>query len=479
MLTFVGQGYRGEVDRDEIALVEFQNERPDSAKNQEAVSLASTKVWTTAVEVDPQWITDDFNELPAGVWAALQEERQATALRCCRQHPKAVAWSLVLFFTVVMEAYDKSLISGFMAFPAFQRRYGAPIGSPKESREEQRYEISAAWQMGLQNAALACEIIGLLAHGYITYVTGYRKMLILCLLWLTIAIFPSVFATSIGTLAVGQALCGLPWGVIQTLAATYAAEVVPSTLRACVLSNVNMCWLIGQFAAMGVLRILVRDNSQWSYRIPFAMQWAFVLPLLIGVYFCPDSPWWLIRHERQADARRALQRLVNQDHLNIDDTVMVMAGFDPTHSLSLSTGMYGMGILGGVISWGLLSFVGRRRLYLCGLFFALIFLVVGGVSAIALTSTGVVNWILGGLIIAMTFTYNVAIGPVCYVLVAEIPSTRLRVKTVALARVAYNICIMINNLLAPQMLSPSGWNLKGKVCFVVKGPFLSGVGYPI
>jgi SP family general alpha glucoside:H+ symporter-like MFS transporter len=87
-----------------------------------------------------------------------------------------------------------------------------------------------------------------------------------------------------------MALAGLPWGVIQTLAATYAAEVVPSTLRACVLSNVNMCWLLGQFAATGILRILVHDNSQWSYRIPFAMQWAFVLPLLIGVYFCPDSP---------------------------------------------------------------------------------------------------------------------------------------------------------------------------------------------
>jgi SP family general alpha glucoside:H+ symporter-like MFS transporter len=212
MLTFVGQGYRGEANRDEIALVESPNERSYSTKNQEAVSLASTKdpeAWTTAVGVDPQWITVDSNELPAGVWAALQEERQATALRCCRQHPKAVAWSLLLFFTVVMEAYDKSLISGFMAFPAFQRRYGAPIESPEESREEQRYEISAAWQMGLQNGALACEIIGLLAHGYITYVTGYRKMLILCLLWLTIAIFPSVFATSIGTLAVGQALCGM------------------------------------------------------------------------------------------------------------------------------------------------------------------------------------------------------------------------------------------------------------------------------
>ncbi|KAH6885001.1 general substrate transporter [Thelonectria olida] len=433
-------------------------------------------------------------DLPANVRRALDKERQATLLRCCRQYPKAVAWSLLLFCTVVMEAYGKSLISGFMALPAFQRRYGTPIESSAEPAGKQHYEISPAWQMGLQNTAIACETIGLLAHGYITYVIGYRKMLIICLLWLMIAIFPSFFATNIGVLAVGQALCGLPWGVIQTLTATYAAEVMPSTLRACALSNVNMCWLIGQFTATGLLRILVRDNSQWCYRLPFALQWALALPLLIGVFFCPDSPWWLIRHERQADARCALKRLVNQDHLSIDDTILIMehtnmiekkydyggasywdcfkganlrrteiacvawscqalcglalasyapyfliqAGFNSTHSFSLSTGMYGIGILGGIISWGLLTFIGRRKLYLCGICLALVLLAAGGIAAVALTSTSVVNWILGGSIIALNFTYNITIGPVCYVLVAEIPSTRLRIKTVALARVAYN-----------------------------------------
>jgi SP family general alpha glucoside:H+ symporter-like MFS transporter len=134
--------------------------------------------------------------------------------------------------------------------------------------------------------------------------------------------------------------------------------------------------------------------------------------------------------------------------------------------------MYGIGILGGIISWGLLTFIGRRKLYLSGICFALIFLTVGGVSSVALTSTAVMNWILGGSIIAMIFTYNITIGPVCYVLVAEIPSTRLRIKTVALARVTYNIFMMINNILVPQMLNPTAWDLKGKVYFLYIGTTL-------
>ncbi|KAH7109360.1 hypothetical protein EDB81DRAFT_769197 [Dactylonectria macrodidyma] len=513
---------------DEIALVEIHSVKEDSVTDKPhglsmtGVPSPSHVTINTMDMLPPPRLSASSEDLPANVRRVLHNERKLTFLRCCRLYPKAVAWSLLLFCTVIMEAYDKSLISGFIAFPAFQRRYGSPTKSLARSPEEQRYEISPTWQMGLQNAAVVCEIIGLLAHGYITYTIGYRKMMIASLLWMCIAVFPAFFATNIKVLLAAQALCGIPWGVIQTLAATYAAEVVPSTLRACVLSNVNMCWLVGQLIGTGVLRILVQNESEWSYRLPFALQWAWAGPLLIGVYLAPDSPWWLIRHERQADARRSLARLCNGNVLDIEDTITVMehtnmiekkykhggssykdcfrganlrrteiacvvwscqalcgstltgyapyflsqAGFDPSHSFSLSTGMYAIGILGGMISWVLLSVVGRRRLYISGLFSAVLLLVIGGILSVVWSKPTGVNWALGGLIIFMTFTYNLTIGPVCYVLVAEIPSTRLRVKTVALARVTYNIFIIINNVLAPQMLNPTAWNLKGKVCFV-------------
>jgi SP family general alpha glucoside:H+ symporter-like MFS transporter len=83
---------------------------------------------------------------------------------------------------------------------------------------------------------------------------------------------------------------GLSWGVIQTLAATYAAEVVPSVIRAAILSNVNMCWLIGQLMGTGILRALIKNTSDWSYRLPFALQWAWAVPLLFVIYFAPESP---------------------------------------------------------------------------------------------------------------------------------------------------------------------------------------------
>jgi MFS transporter, SP family, general alpha glucoside:H+ symporter len=38
-----------------------------------------------------------------------------------------------------------------------------------------------------------------------------------------------------------------------------------------------------------------------------------------------------------------------------------------------------------------------------------------------------------------TFIYDFTVGPVCYSLVADIPSTRLKIKTVVLARNLYNV----------------------------------------
>ncbi|KAH7128948.1 hypothetical protein EDB81DRAFT_871672 [Dactylonectria macrodidyma] len=527
-------GSSGNSSKDEIVLL------PTSSKNgivkitEIETHVSAPEPAVTAPEDDRPADMRDVLWLPRGssssddtgtrVQRGLKAEKEMTLLACCRQYPKAIGWSLLLFLTVVMEGYGKSLISGFIALPAFRRRYG----ELSESTSGQIYEISPLWQMGLQNAAVGCEVLGLLAHGYVTYHIGYRKMMLLSLVWMCFGVFPAFFANNIVVLIVSQAICGVSWGVIQTLAATYAAEVVPAVVRACLLSNVNMCWVIGQLIGTGILRSLIHNSSEWSYRLPFALQWAWAVPLLIGISFAPESPWWLIRREKRVEARHALQRLTKQSHLDIDDTIAVMehtnrverklnyggasyadlfkganlrrteiscmvwsvqalcgwtltgyapyfleqAGFDSSKSFSLATGMYGMALVGGIISWFLLSYVGRRKLYLAGLFAAVILLSLGGILAVALNGHSALNWSLGAILITTTFAYNLTLGPTCYVIVAEIPSTRLRVKTIALARVVYNIFTIINNVIAPQMLNPTAWDLQGKSCFVYAGTAL-------
>jgi SP family general alpha glucoside:H+ symporter-like MFS transporter len=47
--------------------------------------------------------------------------------------------------------------------------------------------------------------------------------------------------------------------------------------------------------------------------------------ILIGTVFAPESPWWLVRHERREDAKRALLRLTRRgDDFNADNTVVMV-----------------------------------------------------------------------------------------------------------------------------------------------------------
>jgi SP family general alpha glucoside:H+ symporter-like MFS transporter len=82
---------------------------------------------------------------------------------------------------------------------------------------------------------------------------------------------------------------------------------------------------MGQFIASGVLRALVDRSDQWAYRIPFGLQWVWPIPLIIGTYLAPESPWWLVRQGRIEDAKKAVRRLAGvNEKLSEDETVAMM-----------------------------------------------------------------------------------------------------------------------------------------------------------
>lgn len=81
--------------------------------------------------------------------------------------------------------------------------------------------------------------------------------------------------------------------------------------------------------------------------------------------------------------------------------------------------------------------VGRRTLYLWGqIGMFIILIIIGGLGVPSVNSS--TGWATSALLLLLTFLYDITVGPVCYSLVAELPSTRLRIKTVVLSRNIYN-----------------------------------------
>jgi SP family general alpha glucoside:H+ symporter-like MFS transporter len=136
---------------------------------------------------------------------------------------------------------------------------------------------------------------------------------------------------------------------------------------------------------------------------------------------------------------------------------------------------------------------GRRTLYLSGQAITFIFVLLIGIlscvndfvaahsktkknpSEIIDPHPSPLNWTIAALLLAFTLAYDATLGPICYSLVSEIPSTRLRSKTIVLARNCYNISGIITNIITPRMLNPTAWGWGAKAGFFWAGTSVLGI----
>lgn len=108
-------------------------------------------------------------------------------------------------------------------------------------------------------------------------------------------------------------------------------------------------------------------------------------------------------------------------------------------------------IIGGVICWFLFPHLGRATIYMCGLTFMFICLVIiGGLGWADGTEA---KTAIGVLLVISTLCNMITIGPACYPIVAETPSGRLRYKTIVIGRFMYNVVGIFKNVVTPRMLS--------------------------
>lgn len=440
--------------------------------------------------------------------AASDKEHNMTLLQGVKLYPKAIAWSVLISTCIVMEGFQVCLLPNFYAFPQFREKYGQYVES------DGTYQVSAPWQAGLSNGANVGSIIGLMINGWVSERIGYRKTVMGCLVLITAFISILFTAQNVQTLLAGEILMGLPWGVFQTLTISYASEVCPVALRGHLTTYVNFCWGIGQVIGIGSIKGMSGRNDQWAYRIPFGLQWIWPVPLLIGVFFAPESPWWLVRKGRLDEAKKNLERLTSRNRLSnfdADETVAMMvhttalenkitagasywdcfkvtdlrrteivcmcwaiqnlsgnsfsgystyfleqAGLSSGNALSFALGQYSINCVGVFGAWYLMACgIGRRRLYflgLCGLFTML--MILGFLGLVPQSHNHGASLAAGSIMLVWAMCYQLSVGTVCYSLVGEMSTRRLQIKTIVLGRACYNIIGIICSVLTPYMLNP-------------------------
>jgi SP family general alpha glucoside:H+ symporter-like MFS transporter len=322
-------------------------------------------------------------------------------------------------------------------------------------------------------------------------------------------------------------------GTYVVVAPAYASEVCPVALRGVLTSWINLSFVTGQLIANGVIAGTSRLDSHWAYSAPFAAQWVWPLIILILWPFAPESPWWLVRKGRIDEASHSLRRLaspkvdttptlamiietdklehameagssymdcfkpVNLRRTEISIgvyTIQVLsgiylvgyatyffelAGLATTHAFAMGVGFLAVGFLGTLCSWVLLSYCGRRRIYNFGLAaLVVILLIIGIIDCLPnYPNRPALAWTQSSLMLLWNFTYDLSVGPVCFVLICETSATRVRSKTIALATAVQATVAIGMTVAIPYLINPDQANGRGKIGFFFGGLSLLSLGW--
>jgi MFS transporter, SP family, general alpha glucoside:H+ symporter len=145
------------------------------------------------------------------------------------------------------------------------------------------------------------------------------------------------------------------------------------------------------------------------------------------------------------------------------------AGLSTSDAFKFNIGNNATSFVGTMLAWPLLFYFGRRTVFMGGLsVMTVLYFAIGfaGIPSIKDTSA---NWARSSLLVIYLFVYCPTVGATVYPIVGESGSTRLRGKTVALARNFYSLISIVSGVLVPYMLSPTAWNWSAKAGFFFGG----------
>ncbi|KAJ6794126.1 putative plastidic glucose transporter 2 [Iris pallida] len=162
--------------------------------------------------------------------------------------------------------------------------------------------------MCLGGAFVGCLFSGLIADGI-----GRRRAFQLTALPMIVGACLSASTSSLEGMLLGRFLVGTGMGVGPPVTSLYVAEVSPPSVRGTYGSLIQIATCLGLLAAI-FMGIPVRENMGW-WRVCF---WVSAVPaafLALCMEFCAESPHWLHKRGRVAEAEDEFERLLGGPHL--------------------------------------------------------------------------------------------------------------------------------------------------------------------
>ena len=333
----------------------------------------------------------------------------------------------------------------------------------------------------LVSAALIGAVTGSILSGRLTDLIGRKRAILITAGIFIVGSILCALATNIGVLVTGRIAIGVAIGVASYTAPLYISEIAPPNLRGGLVTLNQLAITIGILLAY-VVDAVFAGSGNW--RLMFAFGVLPAVALEIGIAALPESPRWLLLHRYKEKALAALARIRGTKDIEAEvkdilehaeagagrfkdlispavirvilcgiglaiiqqitgintviyyaPTIFQQAGFQSALGSIIATAGVGMvNVLMTIVSIPLLDRIGRRPLLLAslgGMFISLVALALGfAIGGAAL------KWI-GVLSLAMYIaSFAIGLGPVFWLLIAEIFPLKIRGQAASIATMA-------------------------------------------
>jgi MFS transporter, SP family, general alpha glucoside:H+ symporter len=438
-----------------------------------------------------------------------QEDHEISKWQAIRHHPWSFGWCLFAVWVTLLVSYENQASGTVLGIPQFRKDFG--------SYYQGDYVIPAGWQAAFGGGAVATTAVGALCAGLIADAIGRKYTLMAMLALSYVSITLEFVATTNAVFFGGKVVNGLVVGVLAAVGTTYVGEISPLALRGLLTCLLALAYTVGPLVCSLILNSTGTTTTRWAYRAIFCSQYGFLGVATIFVPFMPESPWWLLSRGKQDKALRSLKKLgynkegeaekrlaviqVTLEEVrretegvtylecfrksNLRRTIICiapltiqaiggvifiagystyyqqLAGYSTAESFKLFIALQIVSMVGNICSWDLVDRLGRRTLTLWGSgILTVLLLVVGGLAAAGTTSS-----IKGAiaLMIVYGFLYNITIGSTAYNLLAEVATSRLRVKTISIGICSQSLWYTMWSFVLPYLFNPDHANLGAKV----------------
>lgn len=232
---------------------------------------------------------------------------------------EAISTSFFLYFLVVFAAiggflfgYDTGVISGAMI----------PI--------KRRFHLSYEYQEIIVSITLAGAIVGAASSAYFNSKIGRRGVLFIASLSFTLGSIVMGAAINVSMIITGRLIVGLGIGYASMTVPIYIAEAAPVKIRGTLVTMNQLLITFGIFMAslLNSLFSYVKGDVGWRFMLGVGAIPALIM--LIGVFFLPESPRWLISKGENIKAKDVLKRLRGTSNVDSEFEQIVSAVADST-----------------------------------------------------------------------------------------------------------------------------------------------------